>query len=197
MERKNIDEIIENPMTMDEIRTMYRNKELPRNEWLLLTAVEDNGRFLKKYMFGIGEYKINYDSTVNQNIYFNNIPAMLSAFYTLYKKYPNYHFDEILKEGFNRISNDEYSIYEFLKVFYQQLENEEKNISPFKVIDKNMLENCRLSLLKYKENLKKVKDYDAYDRENGYIDVIADMNEDFKEKLGYDIFDETPEKRSF
>ena len=76
------------------------------------------------------------------------------------------------------------------------MENEEKNISPFKVIDKNMLENCRINFLRFKDNLKSVKLYDAWDRENGYVDVIADMNQEFKDKLDYDIFDDSPEKKT-
>lgn len=196
MKEKNIDEIIENPMTEEQITEMYFNGQLKRNEWSLLVALNKNGEFLKHYFLGLGGFGLNFDSTVNQNSYFQNIPAMLEAFYSLYHKYPNYHLDQVLKEGLNRLSNDELKIYQFLKIFSQQMENEEKNISPFKVIDKNMLENCRINFLRFKDNLKSVKLYDAWDRENGYVDVIADMNQEFKDKLDYDIFDDSPEKKT-
>ena len=58
-----------------------------------------------------------------------------------------------------------------------------------------MLKNCKKNLEQVKEFYKEIKEYEATNRENGYMDVIADLNENFKANLHYDILSEEQEEK--
>lgn len=185
---KMLNEIIDEKLTDDEISKLYMSDEIMKNEMFLLSACE-NIYFLKKFLTGTGEFKLRYVYG-DDDLYFTNVDMVLSAFYSLYERYPQYHFDKILEYALNKFSKDTLFLYEIINVIYAQMKNEEENVSPFKVVTVDMLKNCKESLEKVKEAYKSIKMYEASNRENGYMDVISDLNQGFKKIMNYDILED-------
>ena len=184
----NLSQIIKNPISDDIITQMYLSKSIPKNEMYLLMACK-NEYYLRRFLIGSGEYKLKYKE-LDGDFYFTNKEMVLSAFYSLYKKYPNYNFDQVLRYAFNTFSKDPTIIYQIITMIHEQLENEIKGVSPFRIVDIEMLKNCKISLQKVKEVYKGIKKYEALNKENGYMDVLNELNIDFKKNFNYDIIND-------
>ena len=172
----------------NEATVLYKNNKIRRNEWLLISALSDNKKFIKSFMRGDGEYKLYYDSQVDESLYFTNVESLLDAFYILYKKFPNESIDKILENELLDLSVDEFYIYEFITIVFTQVLNEKKGISPFKINNKKLLSNCKENINKYQYALSKNKMFVGGARVNGQLDVIKEYNESFKNTIGYDLF---------
>ena len=103
-------DIIEKKIPVDQVTKMYNNGELKENECKLLYATQ-RINLLKRYLTGELEFKFYHDSTVNPKTYFTNIPVMLNAFYTLFERFPEYHFDKLLERGLIELSKSKNFIF--------------------------------------------------------------------------------------
>ncbi len=118
---------------------------------------------------------------VPDDAYVTNIDALLNAFYSLYKKFPNYHFDKLLEAGLYSTSID-YDFYPYLyEVVLKQLSNEKNNISPFQLTDFNVFNNLKF-MLQFPDIVEHLKGtalskYDSTPRYDYYVSCEPTLNE--------------------
>ena len=182
-------------LTLDEIYKLYNKGKINLYERKLLSACR-NEAYLNSFLCGVGVYKLSYDNTVRADAYFTNIDAVLGAFYSLYKKYPDYHFDKVLEYGLTNLAEYSSETYEFLTYMYAQINNEKDKVSPFEIKKVELLEKSKKILKdpsRYEMFLEE-KEYLGKDKEEGQISVFKNYNETFKKEIGFDLFEEEEEK---
>lgn len=184
-EIKNIDK-----MSDQKLYNLYRNSELTRSEFFVLLACNNVTEYLDSLLLGTGEFKINLDSSVDSELYFTNTHSVLSAFYKLYAKYPNYKLDKILNDWMFNNSHKPGYVYYILHYINLYLDDKKNGYNTFELNNLNeILKNCSLLINKYKTRFMEFKDYEGKNKSNGYLGVFADYNKNFRNELGYDIFD--------
>lgn len=183
-----VDEIITKKLTRSEILAMKDRKEINEIEFLLLFSL-DNDDFFKKILKGVGEYKIKLDTSVPEDLYFTDVNRLLMAFYSLYQKLPEYHFDQLLEVGLEKLSASRFDLYEFLEILNRHLENEKNNRAPFKIESRELLLKAKQYLKdpNYREIVRRMQTYTAKGRTDGMLDVYRDYNKNFIEVGGVDI----------
>lgn len=183
-----------------EINQLFKEAKIDKAEMNVLYALakeNDNETkiiFLKQLLRGESAYKLNYPNDVSTEYYFTNVPFMLSGFYKIYSKFPEYGIDKLLYNLFNDLSKSKWDVYKFLTVFNTQLINEKSGYSPFKICNIEMLNNCKVNLIKQKEVLSQSKVLEGSSKPNGLMDVINEYNNNFQSYMGYNILDESGSK---
>ena len=189
----NISDYVKENIDYEKINKLYLEHKIPKNQFYLLSSLKDE-RFLRKFLCGIGEYKLYYEN-VDPELYLANFDAVLDAFYSLHNAHPNLNLDKLLRDELLVISETNYEVYNVLLLISSQLRNEKNGTSPFKVINIEILKNCKRSVNQLKDALAKIKKHEGRNRENGYLDVIKDINEDLKKTIGFDIFGDDGEPK--
>ncbi len=192
----NLDKIITNKLTRPEIYGMRNNNEINEVEFLLLLSLEDED-FFKKILRGTGEYKIKLDSSVPEDLYFTDVERLLRAFYSLYQKLPDYHFDKLLEAGLTHLAKTRFDLYQYLEILNKHLVNEKNGVSPFKIESRELLLKAQEYLRdpNFREIVRKMQTYIAKGNPNGMLDVYREYNKNFIEVGGVDILsqdDSTP-----
>ncbi len=186
--KEGLDAIIEQKMPRGEILRLYQAGELNNPEFLLLFSLDDEV-FFKKYLRGIGEYKLPFDSTVPRDACFTNVPLLMRAFYSLYRKYPLYHFDRLLEYGLNRLIAHRFDLYYVLYLTHYQLNEEKEGRAAFQIAAAPILRKAAeyLSDDNIRGMLKNSRPYDAACYEDGLIGLCRAYNPLFVEAAGVSI----------
>ena len=190
-EKDGIDAIVEQKIPRGEIWQLYDDRQLSYPEMLLLFSL-DNEAFLKKILRGTGEYKLPFDSTVPRDACFTNVPELLRAFYSLYRRYPLYHFDRLLEYGLNLLCETRFDLYEVLYLTHYQLEQEKAGRATFTINAAPILKKAAgyLSDERVRGYLKNSRSYEAANYEDGFIGLWRDYNPLFIEAAGVSILPE-------
>ena len=195
---KKIVDIAENKFTSNEILNMKSKGKITKGECLLLFAAEDDA-YLFKYVNGVGEFRLYYDSNVDTNLYYTNVHELLKSFYSSYEKFPNYHFDKMLDDYLLSKSKLRGCVYKILTIINLHIQNEKNNISTFKLNNVvEILDNCKSVIMENINYFKETKQFEASNEKDGYFSVIQKYNEKFKELLNYDLLSsEEPNNKIF
>lgn len=190
-DQEGLDGIIEKKMPRGEILELYHAGQLNQPEFLLLFSLDDEV-FFKKYLKGIGEYKLPFDSTVPRDACFTNVPSLMRAFYSLHRKYPLYHFDRLLEYGLNRLIAHRFDLYEALYLTHYQLKEEKAGRAAFQIAAAPILKKAAEYLRdeRIRSLLKNSRSYDAADCEDGLIGLCRHYNPLFIEAAGVSILPE-------
>ena len=193
METEDINKIIPYPITdekTEQIWKDYENGKYNYVERMLLCSLEDAGYF-RSFLKGLPPYNLSYDSSIPEDSEFTNVESLLDAFYSLYEKMPDFHFDQLLEMGLGELSRSVFSTYECLAILEQQLKNEKDKTSPFVIKSVPILEQAKEQLKDERlvSMLRRSKKYLAKNKENGLLDLVKEYNETFKKEKGVDIFD--------
>ena len=186
-----IDEIIEQKLTRGEIMQAYQESQINGVERLLMFSL-DNRAFFHSIMNGVGEYHLPYDSTVPRDAYFTNIPVLLHAFYSLYLKYPLYHFDHLLECGLLDMCSTRFELCTGLPILYNHLIFERDGQATFTIDAVPILKEAAVFLKdeRFREMQKRNKAYEAASYEEGTLGLYKHYNELFVEAAGISILPE-------
>ncbi len=141
----NVSNIIEGHIyNIDEVIQFYRDGKINEVEMTILHALGLPGA-LSSLIIGSGTFKL-FIPNVPEDAYDTNIDALLNGFYSLYNKFPDYHFDKLLEAGLFKTSLKLAYISHVYEIVLKQLDNEKNEISPFELNDFNMFNRIRFSL---------------------------------------------------
>ena len=184
----NLDQIITEKLTRTQIIDMKNKGEINKNEFSLLFSLDQEAFFIS-FLTGQGEYKIKYDNSVAEDLYFTNVDSMLSAFYTLYPKLPNYHFDKLLEAGLKKLSSSKFELYTFLTILNRHLVLEREGKTPFKIQSTELLLKAQEYLKDpvFRQRIAQSRIYTAKSNQDGLLGVYRQYNENFKSIAGVDI----------
>ena len=196
-EKDPLDEIIEEKLSRPEILKLRAAREIGEAEFLLLFSL-DNRHFFRKILLGIGEYHLPFDSTVPEDACFTNVPMLMDAMYSLYGKYPRYHFDRLFVFGLQSMLSTRFELYYVLYLLHYHLECEEKGRAAFTVDAAPMLERAAGYLRdeREREYLRRNRNYDGSLYEDGVLGLFRDYNELFARRAGVSILPEEETERA-
>ena len=187
-QKDGLDAIIEKKLSRAEILQLRQDGQLPEAEFLLLFSL-DNEVFFRKILKGVGEYRLPFDSTVPTGACFTNVPLLMHAFYSLYGKYPLYHFDRLFAFGLTSLLSTRFDLPEALYLLHDHLQREEDGTASFSIPAAPLLEKAAVYLRdeNYRRNLAKDREYDASLYEEGSLGLFRDYNELFLRRGGVSI----------
>ncbi len=181
-----LDEIIEDRLSQDVVRDLGYRHKITESEFMLLTACNE---YIDTVMSFIGGdvYVIDIPN-VSREEYFTNVGAMLNTFYSLYKKYPNYHFDKIFEQALLYGSQHLFDVYRVIVVLNFYLNDIELGVAPFKIDNMPaILNNCKQIVLNNIDRFKNYKRYEGRNYKNGAYDLFKEYDKNFISKIGVGI----------
>lgn len=196
-ERDPLDEIIEEKLSRPEILKLRAAGEIREAEFLLLFSL-DNRHFFRKILLGIGEYHLPFDSTVPADACFTNVPLLMDAMYSLYGKFPRYHFDRLFVFGLQSMLSTRFELFYALYLLHYHLECEEKGRASFTIDAAPILEKAAVYLRDegYRSICRKNRRYDADRYEDGELGLFRHYNELFARRAGVSILPEEETERA-
>lgn len=175
-------------LSEQQIIDLYKMGELTKPEFLLLLSTEKDVYF-RKYVYGVGEFRLYYDSNVSREYYYTNVPEVLRAFYSMHVKYPDYHLDKRLEELLILMTSSKGGVYQILTLLYYHIQNEKNGTSTFSMNSIEILSRCKEVIKDNTQYFLEIRRYEGKNNEEGYLGVFKNYNCIFKEILNFDLFD--------
>ena len=188
MQKDGLDEIIEQKISRREILQVYQAGKINMPEQMLLFSLDNEG-FFRRILKGWGEYHLPYDSTVPRDAYFTNVPMLMNAFYSLYAKYPLYHFDRLFEFGMNRLCSSRFDLFEVLYYLHYHLKREMDGTAAFVISAAPILQKASAYMCTEDQRnmLSLNKRYDASAYEDGLLGLCRHYREVFIRAADVDI----------
>lgn len=186
-----LDEIIEEKLSRSEILKLRAAGEIREVEFLLLFSL-DNRHYFRRILIGSGEYHIPFDSTVPADACFTNVPAVMDAMYSLYGRFPLYHFDRLFACILESMLATRFELFYVLYLLHYHLKCEEKGEAAFTIDAAPLLEKAAVYLQdeKFRNICRKNRSYDARGYEDGELGLFRDYNKLFLRRAGVSILPE-------
>lgn len=161
---KNLSQIIEGERySENDIMDLERNGVINDTEKKIMLGTTSEQQ-LRRLLAGIGELKIRHEGMKDFE-YSTNTGELLTGMYALYKKYPEYHFNEILELGIRQLSGNPGYNYRMWCVLLQQLHFEDVGVAGFTLEAEDLMEDMNQMLL----DEKNVRFLKSINTENDFV----------------------------